>query len=215
MKIVVDADTTVTGLLVRPPRARALLLLAHGAGADMHHAFMAGLASALADVGVATLRYQFPYTEQGKKRPDPAPRCEATVRAACAAAPDDLPRLAGGKSMGGRMTTRAQAAQPLPGVQALVSYCFPLHPPGNPAKAGERAAHLAALRVPVLFVQGDRDAFAPARALAPHVAPLGARAHLAWIVGADHGFAVRKRAPAEVLAELAQHTRAFCDEVLG
>src|SRR5688572_6343956 len=152
----------VSGLLARPDRARALLVLAHGAGAGMEHPFMDAVAGALAARGVATLRYQFPYLEAGKKSPDPAPVLEATVPSAVAAgatAAPDLPRFAGGKSMGGRMTSRAAAAGERLDARGIVFLGFPLHAAGKPPGV-ERAAHLAEVARPMLFLQGTRDALA-------------------------------------------------------
>lgn len=207
----------VSALLLRPDRARCLLVLAHGAGADMHHAFMEGAARALADEGIATLRYQFPYTEKGKRRPDPQPLLLATVRSALATAAevaDGLPILAGGKSMGGRMTSQAAAGAPLPGVRGLVFFGFPLHPAGKEEKAGERAAHLEHVGVPMLFLQGTRDRLANLELLRPLHAKLGTRATLHVVEDADHGFHVPKRTGrsyAEVLAELARATRSWTE----
>lgn len=200
-------------MLLRPPDAHALLALAHGAGADMHHAFMQQLAEALAARGVATFRYQFPYTEAGKRRPDPRGRLLATVRAAVAvahAAAPDLPLFAGGKSMGGRMTSQAAAEAPLPAVRALVFVGFPLHPAGREGR--ERADHLFRVSLPMLFLQGTRDKLADLALLRPVCQELGERASLAVIEGADHGFHVLKRSgrtDAQVMDELADRVAAF------
>ncbi len=208
----------VGALLLRPERARWLLVLAHGAGADMHHAFMEGAARALADEGIATLRYQFPYTEKGKRRPDPRPLLLATVRAALAAAAevaDGLPILAGGKSMGGRMTSLAAAEEALPGVRGIVFFGFPLHPAGKQDAAAERAAHLRQVGVPMLFLQGSRDRLADLELLRPIHAKLGAGAALHVVEDADHGFHVPKRtgrSDADVLVELARATRRWTEE---
>jgi predicted alpha/beta-hydrolase family hydrolase len=198
----------VSALLERPGDAARLLVLAHGAGAGMEHPFMESLASALAGEGVGTLRYQFPYMERGSRRPDPAPILEATVRAAvetAAGLADGLPLLAGGKSMGGRMTSRAAARQALPGVGGLVFFGFPLHAPGKPGT--ERADHLADVDVPMLFLQGSRDAFARLPLLEPVVGGLGNRATLHLVADADHSFHVPARSgrdDAEVIGELAR-----------
>jgi len=181
-------------LLVRPPDARWLYVFAHGAGAGMRHPFMEQVASALAARAIATLRYEFPYMAAGQKRPDPPARLVATVRAACAAARElapDLRLIAGGKSMGGRMTSTALAEAPEPRVEGIAFLGFPLHPARQPATT--RAAHLAKVTVPMLFVQGTRDALAEPELLRPIVTALGARATLREIVGADHGFAVARR----------------------
>jgi predicted alpha/beta-hydrolase family hydrolase len=213
--ISIEGQTPVSGLVVRPPTAVAVLVLAHGAGADMRHAFMEGLAQALAELEVATLRFQFPYSQAGGKVPDKAPICEATVRAACEAAPADLPRFAGGKSMGARMATRAQAQAALPDVRGLVAFGFPLHPAGKPEKRGDRADHFARVQVPQLILQGERDALGTPVELAPHLAPLGRAVRLHIVPGADHAFATRGKKPPQVLTELARVTRDFVDEVLA
>ncbi len=161
VEIRVPENGTVSGLLLTPAGAHACLVLAHGAGAGMRHAFMAQLAASLATRGIATLRYQFPYVERGSSRTDPPPVCHATVRAACAAAREHfpaLPLLAGGKSFGGRMTSQAQSMEPLADVRGIAFFGFPLHPPGKPGT--ERAKHLANVRVPLLFMQGTRDELA-------------------------------------------------------
>jgi predicted alpha/beta-hydrolase family hydrolase len=201
----------VSGLFARPTGARALLVLAHGAGAGMEHPFMAAFAEALAARGVATLRYQFPYVERGKRSPDPAPVLEATVRAAVAAgarvAPD-LPSFAGGKSMGGRMTSRAAAGEGGLDARGIVFVGFPLHAAGAPPTS-ERAAHLAAVTQPMLFLQGTRDALADLELVRGVCDGLGARATLHVVEGADHGFHVPKRSgrgDAQVLEELADVT---------
>ena len=196
----------VSGLLLRPDGARLLYVLAHGAGAGMRHPFLEDVARRLAERGIATLRYQFPYMEQRARRPDPPAVAAATVRAAVAeagrAAPG-LPLVAGGKSFGGRMTSTAQAEQPLPGVRGLVFLGFPLHPPGRPGD--KRAEHLAQVRIPMLFVQGDRDEFADLKLLRPVVTQLGERATLHLVEGGDHSFHVLKRSgktAADVMGEL-------------
>lgn len=204
------ADTSVSGLLVRPADARCLLVLGHGAGAGMRHPFMAGLSERLAAEGIASLRYQFPYVEAGRRRPDRRDVLLATVRAAVEAAAKEapgLPLLAGGKSMGGRMTSLAASEQALPGVQGLVFFGFPLHPAGRPSI--ERAAHLDAVRLPMLFLAGERDRLAELELLRPVCADLGPRGKLHVVAGADHGFHVLKRSGRsddEVLGELAEIT---------
>lgn len=202
-------------LLERPANARAVLALAHGAGAGMAHPFMAALAGALAERGVATLRYEFDYMRLGSKRPDPPARLQARVRDAVAeAAQLGLPLFAGGKSMGGRMTSLAEAARPL-GVRGLVFFGFPLHPAGAPAQT--RGAHLASVATPMLLLQGTRDTLADLGLLRPLLAPT-ASAELVVIEGADHGFSVLKRSGrtnAEVLAELAERVSRFVDAILG
>ncbi len=192
-------------ILRRPPEAWCLYVLAHGAGAGMRHPFLESLAGALAGEGVATLRYEFPYLEQGKKRIDPPPVLHARVReAVAAAAKERLPLFAGGKSMGGRMTSQAQALEPLSGVRGLAFVGFPLHPAGKPGT--ERAAHLREVDLPMLFLQGTRDDLADLALLRPVVEALPS-ATLHVVDDADHSFHVRKksgRADAEVLADLAR-----------
>ena len=168
--------------------------MAHGAGAGMTHPFMTTVANELAERGIATLRYQFPYMEQGSKRPDSPRLAQATVRAAVAEASrlrPELPLFAGGKSFGGRMTSQAQAATPLTGVRGLVFLGFPLHPAGRPSD--ERAEHLFAVHVPMLFLQGTRDQLADPQLLQSLVGKLGARATLKWFQDADHSFHVPAR----------------------
>ncbi|HTR53222.1 MAG TPA: alpha/beta family hydrolase [Kofleriaceae bacterium] len=175
-------------ILDRPRGARALLVLAHGAGAGMRHPFMAELVAELAARRIATVRWEFRYLTEGKRRTPRAEDAEAEVRAVWTAAAKltKLPRFAGGKSFGGRMTSRAHAASPLAGARGLVFAGFPLHPAGKPGV--ERAAHLASAPGPMLFVQGTRDELAELALLRPVVAALGTRATLHVIEGADHGF---------------------------
>ena len=198
-------DGQVAGLLLRPEDAKALYVFAHGAGVGMLHPSMEAYARGLAERGIATLRYQFPYMEKGGGRPDPPKIAHATVRAAAAAAAKlagDLPLFAGGRSYGGRMTSQAQALAPIPGVRGLVFLGFPLHPAG--AASNERADHLKQVQVPMLFVSGDRDALADMSLLEPLVAGLGERATLCTIQRGDHGLRVLARSgrtPAEAQAE--------------
>jgi uncharacterized protein len=194
IQISVSAQCRVSALFERPADAHSLLVLAHGAGAGMQHPFLAAVAGELAALGVATLRYQFPYLEQGSRRPDPPALCHATVRAAVAAAQGLAPELAlfaGGKSFGGRMTSQAQAAEALPSVRGLVFLGFPLHPPKKPSQG--RADHLSQVHVPMLFLQGSRDEFAELALLEPVVGRLGTRAALTLIADADHSFHVPAR----------------------
>src|SRR5213592_2006633 len=202
-----DRIGRVSALLVLPPGARLVCVLAHGAGAGMRHPFLESVAQALAELAIATLRYQFPYMEARARRPDPPAVAELAVRAAVAeaarAAPG-LPLLAGGKSFGGRMTSSAQAKEPLPGVHGLVFLGFPLHPPGRPGD--QRAEHLTQVQIPMLFLQGTRDDFADLKLLRPLIERLGTRATLHLVDGADHSFHVLKRSgrtDPEVLTELA------------
>jgi hypothetical protein len=204
--IQVEGGRVVSSLLVRPAGARLALVLAHGAGAGMRHPFLAAVAERCASLGVATLRYQFPYIEAGGHRPDPPELAVATVRAAVAAAAHAMPGLplvAGGKSFGGRMTSTAAAAVPLAGVRGLAFLGFPLHPPQRPGVG--RAEHLAKVTVPMLFLQGTRDEFAELPLLTDVVGALGSRATLHPVEGADHSFGVLKRSgrtDGEVLDEL-------------
>src|SRR5687767_6410532 len=192
--ITVSDDQRVSGLLHVPQEARACYVLAHGAGAGMTHPFMAAIADGLAERGIATLRYQFLYMEQGSKRPDAPKLAHAAVRAAgleAARRLPDLPLFAGGKSFGGRMTSQAQAASPLAGVRGLVFFGFPLHPPGKPSN--ERAKHLFDVSIPMLFLQGTRDEFAELQLLEPLGEELGDRATLNLFQDADHSFHVPAR----------------------
>ena len=192
--IAVDDARSVSGLFLAPARARACYVFAHGAGAGMAHPFMERVASELGERGIATLRYQFPYMEQGGKRPDPPKLAHAAVRAAVAAAArlaPALPLIAGGKSFGGRMTSQAQAASPLPGVRGLVFFGFPLHPAGKPSD--QRAEHLSDVQMPMLFLQGTRDALADLALLAPLAERLGDRVTLRLLEDADHSFHVPAR----------------------
>ncbi len=211
----VEGGGEVSALLWRPAKSRRLLVLAHGAGAGMSHPFMEKLASELAGVGVATLRYQFPYMEQKRRVPDASAVLTATVVAAVHAAAEaapGLPLLAGGKSMGGRMTSQAAAERPLDGVRGLVFFGFPLHPPKRPGT--KRADHLAKVTVPMLFLQGTRDALAELKLLRPVCAKLGSRAMLHVIETADHSFHVLKssgRSDVDVLRELAETTASWAE----
>lgn len=200
----------VGAILTRPEDARWLMVLAHGAGVGMRHAFMAGAAQSLAKHGIASFRYQFPYMEHGKRTPDPQPILLKTVRSAVAAAREnagDLPLLAGGKSLGGRMTSTAASREELPGVCGIVFFGFPLHAPGKPSD--ERGAHLFEFRLPLLFLQGTRDKLADLKLLGPMCRRLQAQgpAELHIIEGADHGFHVPKRSgrtDEDVLEEIGQ-----------
>jgi uncharacterized protein len=203
----------VSGLLLRPPDPWAGYVLAHGAGAGMEHPFMESVARALLARGMATLRYQFPYTEAGGRRPDPPGVLLATVRAAVARARELMPHLrlfAGGKSMGGRMTSNAAADRLLDDVAGLIFLGFPLHRPKSPAI--ERAEHLTRVTVPMLFLQGTRDDLADLQLIRQVTVGLGSLATLHVVEGADHSFAVLKRSGrtgAEALEELADTIAAW------
>src|SRR5262245_15574275 len=197
---------SVSGLLMAPAGARACYVLAHGAGAGMTHPFMATVADGLAQRGIATLRYQFPYMERGSKRPDSPKVAQAAVRAAVAEAArlaPGLPLITGGKSFGGRMTSQAQAAEPLPGVRGIAFLGFPMHAPGKPSE--ERARHLLDVKLPMLFLQGTRDDLAHLSILLPVVEQLGPPAVLKLFPEADHSFHVPARTgrkDADVLREV-------------
>jgi predicted alpha/beta-hydrolase family hydrolase len=210
-----EVGVRVSGLLQTPSGARACYVLAHGAGAGMDHPFMAAVAAELAPRGIATLRYQFPAMERGAGRPDPPHLAQATVRAAAAAARrllPGLPLIAGGKSFGGRMTSQAQASAPLQGVRGLAFLGFPLHPAGRPSQ--DRAKHLFAVQIPMLFLQGTRDALATLDQLQPLCDALGARATLKLFQDADHSFHVPARTgrtDAQVRGEMLDALAAWID----
>jgi hypothetical protein len=213
----VEGASEVSALLVRPKNARWFLALAHGAGAGMTHPFMENLTNELSAVAIATFRYQFPYMERRRRVPDPPAILTATVAAAVQtakkAAPD-LPLLAGGKSMGGRMTSQGAAQNLLDGVRGLVFFGFPLHPPNRPGI--KRADHLPRVAIPMLFLQGTRDAFADMKLLRPICAKLSDRATLHIIESADHSFRVlksSKRSDADVLRELAEATASWAETI--
>ncbi len=196
IEIQISEISAVSGLWLPAKVPRACLVLAHGAGAGMTHGSMVAIAEGLAERGISTLRYQFPYMERGSKRPDSPAVAHGAVRAAVAMAASKAPRLplfAGGKSFGGRMTSQAQALDALPRVAGLVFFGFPLHPAGKPEKATDRAAHLAEVKLPMLFLQGTRDALAEMKLLRPTVKKLGRRAVLALAPDADHSFHVPAR----------------------
>ncbi len=202
----VDSTRSVSGLLQMPSTATACYIMAHGAGAGMTHPFMSAVAEGLATRNIGTLRYQFPFMEQGSRRPDRAPLAQATVRAAvdvAATLAPSIPLIAGGKSFGGRMTSQAQSEAPLTSIAGLTFFGFPLHPANKPSTT--RAEHLSKIRVPMLFLGGTRDALADMTLLAPEVEALGHRATLVKIEGADHSFHVPVKSgtnDAKVLAEM-------------
>jgi predicted alpha/beta-hydrolase family hydrolase len=215
----VDGERRVSGLLQAPPRARALYVLAHGAGAGMEHPFLTAVARELHQRGIASLRYQFPYMEARAKRPDRPELAQATVRAAVAEASrllPGLPLLAGGKSFGGRMSSQAQAAAPLPGVRGLAFLGFPLHPPGRPSR--DRGDHLFGVSIPMLFLQGTRDALAELSELEALCAALGRRVTLKLFQDADHSFHVPARSgrtDRQVLSEMLDAFAAWADGVIA
>jgi predicted alpha/beta-hydrolase family hydrolase len=190
----IEGTQRVSGLLLAPPQATGCCVLAHGAGAGMTHPFMQAIAVGLAERGIATVRYQFPFMERRARRPDPPRLAHAAVRAAVAEARrilPGLPLIAGGKSFGGRMTSQAQAAAHLPGVRGLAFLGFPLHPAGRPSH--ERAWHLLEIAIPMLFLQGTRDALADLDLLRKLMARLGKQASLQLVEDADHAFHVPTR----------------------
>ncbi len=215
LRLAVADGLEVGALLDLPDGARACYVLAHGAGAGMQHRSVAAVAQGLATRGIATLRYQFPYMEHGRRRPDPPPLCHATVRAAVAEAArlvPGLPLIAGGRSFGGRMTSQAHALEPLPGVRGLALLGFPLHPAGAPSTT--RAEHLARVSIPMLFLTGTRDALAERSLLEPVIARLGGRATLSLVPDADHSFHVPARSgrnDAQVLEEVLERLAAWVD----
>ncbi len=216
-RFAVSDEITVSARLLAPTSARVCYVLAHGAGTGMDHPGMRAVATGLEGLEIATLRYQFPYMERGSRRPDPPPLCHATVRAAVAAAArlaPGLPLIAGGRSFGGRMTSQAQSIEPLAGVRGLAFLGFPLHPAGQPSD--KRAAHLAKVSVPMLFLSGTRDALAERTLLEALIARLGARATLAWVEDADHSFHVPAKSgrnDAQVLSDVLARLAAWVDAI--
>jgi predicted alpha/beta-hydrolase family hydrolase len=207
LKIEIAKSGAVSALLHRPDRSRACFVFAHGAGAGMTHPFMQAFAEGLCARGIASLRYQFPYMEKASKRPDPPAIAQATVRAAVREAArhcPDVPLVAGGKSFGGRMSSLAQAAAPSPGVRGLAFLGFPLHPAGKPST--DRAEHLADIHIPMLFLQGTRDALAETALIEGVVKRLGSSARLHLVDGADHSF--------HVLARSGRNDREVTHEIL-
>jgi predicted alpha/beta-hydrolase family hydrolase len=207
LQIRIEKADPVSALLMKPPQARACYVFAHGAGAGMAHASMETIAAGLAERDIATLRYQFPYMEKSSKRPDAPAVAHAAVRAAVAETAricPGLPLIAGGKSFGGRMTSQAQAIEALSGVLGLAFFAFPLHPAGKPSS--DRAKHLTEIAIPMLFLQGTRDALAELSLLEPVVKKLGKLATLQLVKEADHSF--------HVLARSGRNDRGVMTEVL-
>lgn len=219
LSIAVGPTGHISALLIRPRGERACFVFAHGAGAGMAHPFMEAIADGLAERAVATLRYQFPYMEKGSKRPDTPPVAHAAVRAAVAEAArlyPGLPLIAGGKSFGARMTSQAQAGAPLPNIAGLAFLGFPLHPAGKPSV--DRAAHLADVKIPMLFLQGTRDTLAELKLLEPVVNELGRKATLHVVEGGDHSFHVLARSgrkDADVITEICDAMAAWIGKIAG
>jgi predicted alpha/beta-hydrolase family hydrolase len=208
----------VSARLALPSAARACYVLAHGAGAGMEQPLLRAVAAGLAERGIATLRYQFPYMERRARRPDPPGLCHATVRAAvaeCRRRAPSLPLIAGGRSFGGRMTSQAQALEPLEGVRGLAFLGFPLHPAGRPSD--RRAEHLMQLQIPLLFLQGTRDALAERPLLEALLPRLTARASVSWLEDADHSFHVPARSgrtDAQVMSTLLETLSGWLEKLL-
>jgi predicted alpha/beta-hydrolase family hydrolase len=210
--------TSIDGLLRKPRDSRALYVLAHGAGAGMRHAFLEEMSERLAAARIATFRYEFPYMMQGRRRPDAPRLLQQTVRAAVETARSKapgLPLIAGGKSMGGRMTSLAASREPLPGVRGLVFLGFPLHAPGRVGR--ERADHLFSVDVPMLFLQGTRDSLADLDEITAVCKRLGKGATLHVVDGGDHSFKVLKRSgrdPADVMEEITRAVSSWVNAIL-
>jgi hypothetical protein len=219
LKLDVENGNSVSALLLRPEHARACFIFAHGAGAGMSHPSMEAVATGLCDRGIATLRYQFPYMENGSRRPDAPAVAHTAVRAAVAEAARrcaGLPLIAGGKSFGGRMTSQAQAAAPLAGVRGLAFLGFPLHPIGKPSTA--RAAHLSDIKIPMLFLQGTRDKLAELKLLESVVKGIGGLASLHLVQEADHSFHVPARSgrnDRDVMGEILDAFKAWVADLTG
>ncbi len=219
LRVTVSEAQEVSALLIEPPDPLACYVMAHGAGAGMTHSFMAAFAMGLAERRIATLRYQFPFVENASKRPDSPPLAHAIVRAAVAEAGRRLPSVplvAGGKSFGGRMTSQAQAAAPLPGVMGLTFAGFPLHTAGKPSV--ERARHLSGVSIPMLFLQGTRDALADLGLIETTVSELGSLATLKVVDGADHAFHVLARSgrtDSQIMAEMLDVFSEWVGTVMG
>lgn len=219
LRIALPDGGAVSALLDRPASATACYVFAHGAGAGMQHAFMAQMTAGLVRRGIAVLRFQFPFMEQGSKRPDSPTVAQGAVRAAvheAAARLPGLPLFAGGKSFGGRMSSQAQASDALPGVRGLVFVGFPLHAAGKASTS--RADHLAGVQVPMLFLQGTRDALADLPLVHEVTATLGARATLQVVDGADHAFHVlvrSGRSDADVREQLCDAIAAWMRPLIG
>jgi uncharacterized protein len=218
LKIDIERVGAVSALLTMPDKPRACYVFAHGAGADMRHSFMERVAAGLVERGIATLRYNFPYMEKKQGRPDQPVIAQATVRTAVeevARQCPGLPLTAGGKSFGGRMTSQAQAKAPLPGVRGLAFLAFPLHADNKPSI--ERAAHLAGIEIPMLFLQGTRDRLADLRYLQPVITELGPKARLHEVAGGDHSFLVLRksgRSNEEAMEEMLDALSAWINELV-
>jgi uncharacterized protein len=211
MKFLATAEKgEVSALLLLPAEANCLLVLGHGASTNMRHATLQTISERMAEVGIATFRYNFPYMEQGRSR-DSQEVCTATVRSAVAAAQKAVPGfllLAGGHSFGGRMTSNAASESPLPGVHGLIFFAFPLHQPGKPDT--KRAEHLSSVTVPMLFLSGTRDELADRELLESVCKKLGKHATLHLLDTANHGYRILKRSrksEEDVFVEMARIAR--------
>lgn len=219
LSIPINHSQKVSGLLEQATAAQACYVLAHGAGAGMKHPFLANVADGLPERRISTLRYQFLYMEQGSRRPDAPAVAHSAVRAAVNQAGSlfpELPLFAGGKSFGGRMTSQAQAASAMPGVRGLIFLGFPLHPPGRPSD--ERGQHLFEIKIPMLFLQGDRDEFAELTLLQSLTDKLGSRATLKLFGSADHSFHVPARSgrkDSDVMTEMLDVTKSWIEKVIA
>jgi predicted alpha/beta-hydrolase family hydrolase len=216
--VVTESSGEVSGILVRPASARALYVFGHGAGAGMRHVFMETAAERLTALNIATFRYNFPFMEAGRGRPNDASILVKAVRSAvteAASLEPDLPLFAGGKSMGGRMTSTAASKQSLPGVLGLAFFGFPLHAPGR--DSDERGTHLSDVGLPMLFLQGTRDRLAKLNLLEPLLERVKPRPTLHVVEGADHSFHVTKksgRTDDEVLDEMCLRISGWISELI-
>jgi predicted alpha/beta-hydrolase family hydrolase len=217
LKLDIERAGTVSALLTEAARPRACFVFAHGAGAGMRHSFMEQVAAGLAQCGVTTLRFNFPYMEQGSRRPDAPAIAHAAIRAAVAEAArryPGLPLIAGGKSFGGRMTSQAQAKASLASVRGIAFFGFPLHLDGKPST--ERADHLAKVDIPMLFLQGTRDKLADIGLVGEVTKGLGQKATLHVVEAGDHSFQVLKksgRSNDETMTEILDAFAAWLDKL--
>ena len=203
---------TVSAECFVAPKSKCIMTLAHGAGAGMHHTFMVTLSQLLAEEGIATLRFNFPFTENKKGRPDTPAVAHQTIEAAILKAQKLFPKLplfVAGKSFGGRMTSQCLAAHPNDQVKGIIFYGFPLHAPGKPSI--ERAEHLKDVRSPMLFLQGSRDEFATWKLIEKVTSSLPL-AELIKIEGANHGFKAGKQ---DIIKLLSTITKDWIEQKIG